>query len=217
MENLVIFGAGGHAKSIIDIVERSGIGRIAGLLDGIKPAGIKVYGYEILGDQSYLAQDASITGVIVGIGDNWLRARAVESIRSVRIDCRFVSAVHPNASVAKGATIGDGSVIMAGAVVGSDAVVGEHSVLYTLSSLDHDSLTENFVSLAPHAATGGNVRIGSFGAIAIGARIVHSASIGEHTVIGAGATVLSDIDSYSIAYGTPARVVGKRTAGERYL
>ncbi|SFB29945.1 sugar O-acyltransferase, sialic acid O-acetyltransferase NeuD family [Cohnella sp. OV330] len=217
MENLVIFGAGGHAKSIIDIVERSGIWRIAGLLDGIKAAGTKVYGYEILGDQNYLAQDASITGVIVGIGDNWLRARAVEAIRSVRIDCRFVSAVHPHASIAKGATIGDGSVIMAGAVVSSDAVVGEHCVLYTLSSLDHDSVMENFVSLAPHAATGGNVRIGSFGAIAIGARIVHSTSIGEHTVIGAGATVLSDIGSYSIAYGTPARVIRKRTAGERYL
>jgi len=216
-ENIVVYGAGGHAKAVIDVIEQAGVGRIVGLLDGYQPAGTKVYGYEILGDESYLARDDGITGVTIAIGDNWRRARAEQSIRAVRPDCRFVSAVHPRASVARGAVIGAGSVVMAGAVVGSDAVVGRHCVLYTLSSLDHDSRMEDFATLAPHAATGGNVRIGACSVVSIGARVIHSVSIGEHTVIGAGATVLSNIEGYSVAYGTPARIVRRRAAGERYL
>ncbi|MFC5406789.1 acetyltransferase [Cohnella soli] len=217
MKSILIYGAGGHAKAVIDVIEKAGECRVTGLLDRIKPPGTNVYGYQVLGNENDLAVDESVQGLIVAIGDNWLRAEVAMAIRSIRPDLPFITAIHPNASVARGAEIGEGSVVMAGAVVNSDTRIGKHCILYTLASVDHDSSVGDFVSFAPHAATGGGVSIGAYTALGIGAKIIHSVSIGEHTVVGAGANVLSPIADYSVAYGTPAREIRARKAGERYL
>lgn len=76
---------------------------------------------------------------------------------------------------------------------------------------------EDFSSLAPNATTGGNVRIGSFSAVSLGANIVHGKTVGHHTVIGAGALVLDDVPGFSVAVGVPAKVVKQRKEDDRYL
>ena len=87
----------------------------------------------------------------------------------------------------------------------------------TNSSLDHDSVMNDFSSLAPRAATGGNCRIGDYSAVGIGAVLVNGIQVGEHTVIGAGSTVLSNIESFKVAYGTPAKAIRERKPGDEYL
>lgn len=218
VKTIALYGAGGHAKAVVDAVEKQGVYTIRGLLDDNRPSDSQFYGYEILGGLEWLSNCRGvIDGIIVAIGDNWTRAILAEKIRKAAPSIPFATVIHPSAQIARGAVIGVGSVIMAGAAVGSDSIVGEHAVMYPLASLDHDSRTGNFTSFAPKAATGGGVTIGDFTAIAIGATLVHSVSIGEHCVIGAGATVLGNIPSHTVAYGTPARAVRERSAGERYL
>ncbi|OMF35947.1 transferase [Paenibacillus sp. FSL H8-0548] len=218
MKNIVVYGAGGHAKAVIDTIEKAGVYHIIGLLDGYKTAGTLFYGYTILGDESWLAANAeAVFGGIVAIGDNWLRARVVSKITAIAPHFTFVSAIHPTSSIARGARIGAGTVVMAGCVVNSDTAIGEHNVLYTHASADHDSTLGNYVTLAPKAGTGGTVTIGDFSVVSLGATIIHGKSIGEHTIVGAGSTVLGDIPAYSIAYGTPAKVIRTRIKGERYL
>lgn len=217
-KEIVVFGAGGHAKAVIDILEKQGDYRIAGLLDGGKPAGTKVYGYEVLGDEAWLGSDVhQIDGVIAAIGDNWTRGQVVRAIQRRRPDLPFVTAVHPSAVIAKGARIGAGSVIMAGAVIGSDVTIGEHAVLYAHSCVEHDSSIGSYVSFAPRTAAGGGVSVGNYTAISIGASIIHGITIGEHSVIGAGSTVIHPIASHVVAFGTPAKIVRSRAIGDRYL
>lgn len=217
-KEIVVFGAGGHAKAVIDTVENQGDYRIAGLLDGSKPAGTKVYGYEVLEDEAWLGSDAyQIDGVIAAIGDNWTRGQVVRAIRRRRPDLPFVTALHPSAVISKGARIGAGSVIMAGAVIGSDVTIGEHAVFYAHSCVEHDSSIGSYVSFAPKAAAGGCVSVGDYTAISIGASIIHGITIGEHSVIGAGSTVIRPIGSHAVAYGTPAQTVRERAIGDRYL
>jgi acetyltransferase-like isoleucine patch superfamily enzyme len=76
---------------------------------------------------------------------------------------------------------------------------------------------EDFSSLAPHATTGGSCRIGSYSAISIGAVLIHGVHIGNNTVVGAGSLVLKPLDSFIVAYGSPAKVIRKRKAGDKYL
>jgi acetyltransferase-like isoleucine patch superfamily enzyme len=64
---------------------------------------------------------------------------------------------------------------------------------------------------------GGSVKIGDYSAISIGATIKHGIEIGAHTIIGAGSTVLSNIASLKVAYGTPAKVIRDRQKGDKYL
>ncbi|WP_025698206.1 acetyltransferase [Paenibacillus forsythiae] len=218
MNNIVIFGAGGHAKAVVDAVEREGRYRIFGLLDSHKASGSDIYGYRVLGNEQYIAEHREeIKGCIIAIGDNWTRALIAARIALRYPDLPFVTAVHPGAWIARGAKLGQGTVVMAGAVVNSDTLIGEHCILYPKASIDHDSRIGDYVTLAPGATTGGNVTVGDYSVLSLGVSVIHSVSIGEHTVIGAGATVLSDIGGYAVAYGPPAVIARSRAAGERYL
>jgi acetyltransferase-like isoleucine patch superfamily enzyme len=89
--------------------------------------------------------------------------------------------------------------------------------LNTNSSLDHDSAMGDYASLAPGVATGGKARIGAFAAICIGAKVRHQVTVGEHTVVGAGAAVLQDLPGSVVAYGTPAKVIRQRQESDEYL
>ncbi|MFD0961400.1 acetyltransferase [Paenibacillus chungangensis] len=218
MSDIVIFGAGGHAKAVIDTIEQQGRYRIIGLLDANQPTGKRVYGYEILGDDSWLfVHEHSVHGAVIAIGDNWTRAAIATRLEADVPQLAFPTIVHPAAHVARGASVGAGSVVMAGAVIGSDASLGQHCIMYPGSIIEHDGIMEDYASFAPRAAAGGNVKIGSHSAIGIGATVIHGIAIGGHCVIGAGATVVKPVSDQTVAYGTPARIVRTRERGERYL
>jgi len=220
MKNIIIIGSSGHAKVIIDIIEREGKYKIVGLVDRYRNIGEQTLGYEVLGDEEdlpHLIKTHSLSGAIVAIGDNFIRAKVVAQVREICPYLTFVSVIHPESSIAKDVSIGEGTVIMAGAIVNSSCSIGRFCILNTNSSLDHDSVMEDFSSLAPRVTTGGSCRIGGYAAISIGAILIHGIHIGEHTVIGAGSTVLKHLESFKVAYGTPAKVIRERNIGEKYL
>ncbi|MBM3152910.1 MAG: acetyltransferase [Chloroflexi bacterium] len=217
---IAIVGASGHAKVVMDVIERQGRYTIAGLLDTYKPAGETCYGYRILGsemDLPALAREHRFEGCFIAIGDNWTRHLVAGRIRDLMPGLPFISAVHPSAQVARGASLGAGTVLMAGAIVNSDSRVGEFCIINTGASLDHDNVMGDFSSLGPEAVTGGNVTIGRFGVVAMRATILHGLTVGEQAVVGAGALVLKDIPELCMAFGVPARVVRSRQVGEKYL
>ena len=220
MDSIVIIGSSGHAKVIIDIVEQEGRYKIAGLLDLDRKVGEKTLGYQILGredDLPQLATTHAVKGAIVAIGDNFVRSRVAARVKEACPGLPFASARHPRASVARDVSVGEGTVIMAGVTVNPCCSIGRFCILNTNSSLDHDSVMEDFSSLGPGATTGGNCRVGSHSAIAIGAVLIHGIHVGEHAILGAGSTALKNLDSLEVAYGTPAKVVRDRKPGDPYL
>jgi sugar O-acyltransferase (sialic acid O-acetyltransferase NeuD family) len=220
MPRVVVVGCSGHARVVVDILEQANQCHIVGLLDSVKPPGTEVLGYQVVGsdeDLPALVAGNICDGIIVAIGDNWVRSCMVARIKQLLPDIRFVTAIHPFAQVAKGSSIGPGTVIMAGVIVNPGCHVGESCILNTASSLDHNSRMEDFSSLAPRAVTGGGVRIGVCSAIAIGAVVSHSIRVGDHSVVGAGATVLKHVPDRVVAYGTPARTIRSRNPGDPYL
>ncbi len=220
MQNIVLVGSSGHAKVIIDIVEKEGRYRIAGLIDGFRATGEKTLGYPVLGGTSDLAAliaQYDLKGAIVAIGDNSVRARVAAEVATLCPQLPFVTAVHPAASVGKSVIIGAGTVVMAGAVVNACCQVGRFCIVNTKASLDHDCVMEDYSSLAPGVTTGGNCRIGSHAAVSIGAVLRHGITIGEHSVVGAGSIVLKAVEAFSVAYGTPAKKIRDRQPGDKYL
>jgi sugar O-acyltransferase (sialic acid O-acetyltransferase NeuD family) len=220
MSHIVIVGSRGHAKVVIDIVEQEGKYRIAGLIDAYRNVGERTLDYRVLGsedDLPRLAAEYDLQGTIIAIGDNLVRSKVAAKVKACCPQLPFVNAIHPRATIGCGTTVGAGSVVMAGAVVNPDCRVGQFCILNTNSSLDHDSVMDEFSSLAPGAITGGNCRIGRYSAISIGAVLRHGTTVGEHSIVGAGATVLEDVEPYSVAYGTPAKKVRDRVPGTRYL
>jgi sugar O-acyltransferase (sialic acid O-acetyltransferase NeuD family) len=214
VSGIVIIGASGHARVVIDIVEKQGQHRIAGLLDRNTPRGQSCFGYEILGVEADL-QSLGVAGYLIGIGDNATRAGVAALLESCGV--QPVTAIHPSAQLARGVVVGPGTVVMAGAILNSNAKTGRHCILNTKSSLDHDSEMADFSSLGPNVTIGGNASVGAYTAVAISATLLHRVSVGAHSVIGAGSTVLHDIPDRVVAYGSPARVIRSRQPGDPYL
>jgi sugar O-acyltransferase (sialic acid O-acetyltransferase NeuD family) len=220
IKNILIFGASGHAKVIIDIVEKQHVFHIVGLIDTYKKIGTKLDDYEILGTEEDLPKIVStykIFGGIIAIGDNFSRMKISERISEIIPDFQFVTAIHPKAIISKKVMIGDGSVIMAGAIVNSNSAIGTHAILNTKCAVDHDCKIGDFASIAPGVTLGGGVEINIGSAISLGANVIENISIGKHTVVGAGALVLKSIGAHEIAYGVPAKTIRQRKPSDKYL
>jgi sugar O-acyltransferase (sialic acid O-acetyltransferase NeuD family) len=218
--DIFIFGASDHARVIIDIVELEGRYRIRGLLDTYKPKGMEVAGYPILGAEEDLPALMLKYGVhqgILGIGDNWTRRRITRRLQELASDFKFVNAIHPSARVTRDAKLGPGTVVMAFSYVGLNTTVEEGSVIATRSMLEHDGAMGPFATLGAGTVTGGRVTLGACAAVCLGVTIIHGISVGDHTVIGSGSTVIDDIPDHAVAYGSPARVVRRRRPSDTYL
>jgi|SRR6185436_3021319 len=217
---ILVFGASGHAKVAIDAIEKESKFSIAGLIDNYKPLGTECNGYFVIGnltDLPALLQKEKLAGGVLAISDNWTRSLVGEQIEKIVPGFKFAPIVHPTAIIGTKTVIGAGTIVLAGANIGPSCSVGAHCIINTLASLDHDSVMDDYSSLAPSAITGGNVHIGSFSAICLGAKIIHEISIGTQSVIGAGAVVVRDIPASCVAYGTPARIIRERQPGDSYF
>lgn len=219
MGKIIVIGCSGHAKVVLDIIDRSSGFQVIGLVDSFKPVGEEFQRYKVLGseyDIPELVRRHGVSGGFVAIGHNWIRSQMAERIQQVVPDFDFVNVIHPSANVARDVQIGSGVAIMAGASINPGTRVGDFCFVNTNASVDHDNVLDEFSCLQPNAATGGNVRVGSFSAISIGANVIHGINIGSHTVVGAGSTVLTDLPDGVVAYGTPCRVIRARKPEDSY-
>src|SRR3989338_575727 len=96
---ILIFGAGGHARVIIDIVEKQGTYTIAGLIDDTpSKRGTRLENYEILGataDIPQLQANLGLEGIIIALGDNCIRSRVTDKVKSLCSTLVYVIAIHP--------------------------------------------------------------------------------------------------------------------------
>ncbi len=220
MENIVIVGASGHGGMVLDCIEKERRYKVVGFVDSYKEKGAKFNGYDILGSELALPQlidKFNIQGAILAIGNNWNRKNMANKIRNSVPELDFVSTIHPSATVAKGVKIGKGSAILPGAIVNANSTLGAFCILNTNASLGHDGLMDDFSSIASGVCTGGNLFLGRFSAISLGANIIEKITIGEHSIIGAGSLVVKNVGGYSVVYGSPARFVRRRSIGDPYL
>lgn len=219
MKNIIIFGSGGHASVLIDIVSKEKKYQIIGYIDNQTRKREKP-GFPYLGEINNLHRILAkneIYGGIIAIGDNAVRSNlSIEIINQVP-DFRFVNCIHPDSVIALNVEIGEGNAIMAGAIINTNTIISDHCILNTNSSIDHDCKMLNFSSIAPNATLGGKSEIGEHSAIGIGANILHNISVGSNCIIGGGSLVASNTEDDAIYYGSPAKFVRRHELGSKYL
>jgi len=217
---VLIIGAGGHSKVIVDIIQSEKKYEIVGFIDNIQPIGKEVCGYKVIGreeDIKTLTDNLNIYGGVIAVGDNFLRSNLEKKIKKLCNKFIFVNCLHPKSNIAFDVIMGEGNVVMAGATINTSSEIGNHCIFNTNSSIDHDNKISNFVSIAPNAVTGGNVEIGAFSAIGIGSTIIHNISVGENCIVGASSLVHQDTISNSVYYGIPAKFIREHKLGSKYL
>ena len=208
-KGILIFGASGHAKVVIDIAEKSGVLVRALFDDNAALHGQMVYGYEVLGGKDALLAPVNLLRahrVVVAIGDNAIRLKvAAWLIANGGSLCDAL--VHPSAQLARGASFGAGSVVMAGTVINSDSRIGRNAIVNTGALIDHDCIIGDAVHVAPGVTLCGGIEIGNNSLIGAGAVVRPNLHLGKDVTVGAGATVLSDIEDGMTVVGSPAKPI----------
>jgi len=203
------FGAGGHAKVVIDILRSIRDYEIVGLLDTRIERGASVLGVQVLGDDSLMAElkERGIGHAFIGIGsvgETTSRRQLYEKV--VSFGFQIVPAIHAAAVVSLTAQIGTGPTIMAGAIVNADAVIGNNVIVNTAAIVEHDCVIGDHTHIATGARLAGGVHVGPGSHVGIGAVVRQEIKIGEGAIVGAGAVVVRDVPDFKTVIGVPAKI-----------
>jgi acetyltransferase EpsM len=195
---VAIYGAGGHAKVVWDILTAAGDGVVGFVSDA--PGADTLLGLPVVASREALPPH---DGVVVAIGDNVARKRVFMALREAGVP--LVRAVHPRAVVAGRVTLGEGVIIAAGAVINLDTVVGENAIVNTGATLDHDNVLGPHAHVAPGCHLAGDVAVGEGAFLGVGTVAIPGLRVGNWARTGAGAVLVRDVAAGSLVVGVPAR------------
>jgi sugar O-acyltransferase (sialic acid O-acetyltransferase NeuD family) len=203
-EGITVIGAGGHAKVVVATLQAAGHRVSAVFDDRAELWGTSLLGIPIHGPISKL-ETQPWRRAVIAIGDNSIRRRLAG-----RLNARWTTVVHPHALVDETARLGAGTVVFAGAVIQPDVRIGDHAIINTASSVDHDCVVGDFVHVAPGARLAGKVRLESDVFMGMGSSVIPGVTIGQRSVVGAGAVVITDLPADVVAVGVPARTTRRK-------
>jgi acetyltransferase EpsM len=193
---IIVYGSGGHGKSVIDLLRAVGGYTIIGLVDDGREPGEQTLGVSVLGGATALApilEAGCILAVnaVGGIGAMSSRIHVFERLRSAGFD--FPTLIHPSAVLEPNATLEKGVQVFPHAYVGSEAQIGFGCIVNTGAIVSHDCVLEDYVNLAPGSILAGAVQIGQGTLIGMGVTINLNVRIGAGARVGNGATVKADV------------------------
>ncbi|MGY5449795.1 acetyltransferase [Agarivorans sp. MS3-6] len=205
MKSIAIYGAGGHAKVVVDIAKQLGYTHIVLFDERWQQLGL-IEACSVKGDWQallrYLADKPS-SDVHVAIGNNHTRLDKIAQLE--RLAYQQPVLVHPRAYVSDSASIGLGSVIMANATVSVNCRIGRGVIINHNSSVDHDGHCADGVHIAPGAHLAGEVSVGRASMLGIGSCIIQGIIIKADVIVGAGSVVVKDVKHAVKVYGNPAK------------
>jgi sugar O-acyltransferase (sialic acid O-acetyltransferase NeuD family) len=216
MKKLIIIGTGGHAKVVFSIAHKLGY-EVIGFFDDINidkktfMDRMVIHKWEELFDQY-----AGNIKIVVAVGNNFNRQKLVEKIQ-INSNFSFVSLIDPETIISHDVQIGKGSVIMPGSIINIGTQIGDHCIINTGAQLDHGCFMDNFSSLGPGSICGGDVHIGRYSAVCLGAKVIEKVVVGHNSILGANSLLLKNLESNSLAYGSPAKVVESEINDRNYL
>ncbi len=179
---IVILGAGGHARVVLDACRSAGL-FVAGLLDPVEPTGTTIDGSPVLGTDALLADREFLRAhhFVPGVGSQAAKRRLCETILGA--GGALGTVIHPSAVVSPNSQIGAGTVVVAGAVVNTRTRVGRFCILNTRAAVDHDCELADGVQVSPGAILCGGVNCGQDVFVGAGAILLPGRSVGAGAVI----------------------------------
>lgn len=200
-QDLIVYGGGGHGKSVIDLIRTNGVYHIHGIVDdGLEP-GSPIMGSEILGGREILPElrekgIGQAVNAVGGIGDISSRVNVFRLLAENGFVCPALG--HPSAVIEPSAQLSPGIQIFPQAYVGSETILGFGVIVNTGAIISHECRLSDYSNISPGAVLAGDVEIGQRSLIGMGVTVNLGVKIGENSKIGNGATIKSDVPAGSI-------------------
>jgi UDP-perosamine 4-acetyltransferase len=205
-KKMLIIGAGGHARAVIDAAECCGY-TIEGIIDvDYRGVAEQILGYPVIGGMEMLDNyPADAMMLFIAIGKGKVREVYHEKISATGFQPATI--LHPTAIVSQHAEISAGVLVNTGAIINAGAIVGENAIINTGAILEHEVKVGCYSHIGPGVRISGRVTIGKHTLVGIGASVIEKLTIGDHVMIGAGAVVIRDVQSFATVVGVPGKKV----------
>jgi sugar O-acyltransferase (sialic acid O-acetyltransferase NeuD family) len=200
MDKILLIGAGGHARSCIDVLEEENQFEIAGLIEKGESISNESLGYPVIGtdnDLKVLRENYSYALITIGqIKSPNIRMSLFKLLKE--LDFIMPVIISPQAYVSKNAEIGEGSIIMHGAIVNANAKIGSNSIINNRALIEHDTTIGDNCHIATGAIINGGVTVGDETFVGSGVVTKQTISIWKNSIVGAGVVLICDIGSNTV-------------------
>lgn len=197
-----MIGGGGHAKVLLDVLNRQAIkvdAIVAPTIDSSSDFFKQLQHYE--SDECVYGFSVDEVILINGIGSlpgSPIRQVIFDKFRSAGYE--FMSVIANTALVSEHCKLGHGVQVMPGAIINADTVIGDNCIINTGAIVEHDCSLGDNNHVAPGATLSGGVVCGKNVHIGTGANVIQGIQIGSGTLVGAGATVTKHLNENKKLY-----------------
>lgn len=191
-----IYGAGGMGKETHWLIQEnlSDQFEVLGFVDDFK--------MDHLFQKLPLVNRIEPNNAIIAISDSVLRKQI-----AAKNKLNYLNIIHSNTTLHESIQVGIGNIICKGVVLTVDIKIGNHVIININSTIGHDAILEDFVTIMFTVNISGNVKIGEGTLIGSGAIVLPNITIGKWCKIGAGAVVTKNIPDHCTVVGVPGRIV----------
>ncbi len=195
-KRILVYGAGGHGRSLVALLRTLGTYDILGFLDDGYEIGDNIYGLKVLGGAEQLdgfAEDGirMVLNAVGGIGD--LQVRLTVFDRLIKAGFFSPTVIHPTAFLEESSHLEDGVQVFPFAYIGTEVTVGFGTIINTGAIVSHNCHLGQYVNLSPGATLAGGVIVAEGALIGMRATVNLYVHIGRRARIGNGATVKADV------------------------
>jgi sugar O-acyltransferase (sialic acid O-acetyltransferase NeuD family) len=208
-KKLLLVGAGGHCRSVIDSIDREYYSDIV-IIDMPERIGERIFSIPIIGSDNDIGSlfDDGYRQVFIAIGSIGHPDKRIDIYKNLKkAGFQFPSIIDPTVIISRYATcIREGVFIGKGVIINTGVQIGAFSIVNTGSIIDHDCTIGKFVHIGPGVKMSGGINIHDNVHVGIGSSLIQSISIGKNSIIGAGSVVVSEIGENVTAFGLPFKV-----------
>ena len=204
---LVVFGFGGHARSVADIALSRGIEQLI-FVDQSARADESLSGFPVRASFGGPLPDG--WQAFAASGDNRTRHGQVADI--IGRSWPLATLISPTATIGREAIISAGCFIGHHAHIGPYSTVGTASIINTGAVVDHECQIGDYTNVSVNSTVAGRCRLGSFVFLGTGATVIDQVSLADSTTVGAGGVVIESLDTPGTYAGVPARLITAKTS-----
>lgn len=204
-DKLLILGAGGHAKVVMEILLQSGLSPSLCIAEAAAEHHFFGVPVTIGDDQIPHLVRKGFSQFFPAIGSN--KIRVAVSNYAMGFGLQLVNAISPSATISPSVKLGDGLAVMPGAVINASTTISDLAIINTNAAVDHDCQIGIGAHVAPGAILAGNVTIGEGAFVCAGAKLIPGVTVGAGSIVAAGAVVISDVPARTMVAGVPAKFV----------
>ena len=211
MKKIAIFGVGGFGREVHMLIEQINAKiktyEFIGYFDDGYKIGERINDFPVLGGVTELNQWNEPVNLVYAIGDPSIKRNVIKKVNNGNVS--YPSLIHPNVLIGnmKFNSIGEGTIITAGNIITVNIEIGKHVILNLSCTVGHDTRIGDYCSFMPTVNISGEVIIEEGVYVGTGAKVINQLTIGENTIVGAGAVVAKTLPPNCTAIGIPAKPI----------